>query len=142
MTPAAVPASSPDLLALLTPAMAELCRSIGEAALLALLGKHGGGRLYIPEAVPIGGPLVTLVGVPAAAHLVAHHGREYMQLPLCKAWRVHMLSRTGLSQQAIAYQLGMHRVSVARILSAPARGQHAARRGGKPGGPGQMRFDV
>ena len=110
----------------LPPGFAEVGDLLGMAPLMALLERHGGTRLHIPQAAHEGHPLTGLLGAEAARILVAQYGGDTIHVPLCKAWRAAMLRGEGLTYAAIARRLGMVEQSVYKLLrpadTAPPRG--------------------
>ena len=93
-----------------------LADALGDRALLALLEAHGGTRLSVPRGVAPFDPLAVLLGTAAAERLAREFGGSVLSVPLCKQWRASLLRGQGLTYAAIGRRLGMHEMSVHRLI--------------------------
>lgn len=59
----------------------EIAELIGMAAMLKLVAKYGGVRLYVPKTIATGHDLVELIGRQAAETLADHFGGEMLEIP-------------------------------------------------------------
>jgi AraC-like DNA-binding protein len=114
--------------------LAHLVNAIGVAATLRLIEVHGGTRVYVAQEDQVnqGTVLARSVGLEAARRLGTLYGREWLPVPLARAWRVQLYKAQGATVKAIATRLGMTESGVARILrdtsAAVQRGRPRARR--------------
>jgi hypothetical protein len=61
--------------------LAKLIEVIGIAPALRLVERRGGGRLYVPQKLDPGHPLVHLLGVDAAHRLIAQYRACVLEVP-------------------------------------------------------------
>ncbi|MBR0644008.1 hypothetical protein [Plastoroseomonas hellenica] len=101
------------------PAELEFLSSrMSREALLRLLDRHGGTRLYIAKTVTADMPLARELGMDAAAALALYRGGEYLKVPMAKAWRARCYQAQGASYPVIARRLGATEKAVWGWLSA------------------------
>ncbi|WP_186301480.1 Mor transcription activator family protein [Denitromonas halophila] len=110
----ATPADNEALLALLPALLADIARLIGVPGALKLIDRHGGTRLYVPEQIPRGHALVTLLGHGEALLLAERYGGDRIDIPVAHGWRRAMRNaaimherRSGTPQPAVARRYGM-----------------------------------
>lgn len=95
-----------------------LAHEIGPTAALLLCAFSGGRTCYVPDTIPVGHWLRSLLGDEGASKLVMAHGGETLSIPTCeltpirRAGMVHALRRHGLTDRLLARVIG---VSLNRI---------------------------
>lgn len=93
----------------------RLVRLIGVEATVNLIEAAGGLRFYVP-ATPTP-RLISIVGETAAKKLSAAHGRNYLHVPLARAWRVLVYQARRMSYPQIARRAGCTESAVWKALS-------------------------
>nr|WP_298797460.1 hypothetical protein [uncultured Acetobacter sp.] len=83
-----------------------LVDAVGEEAALEFIEANAGKRLYIPQN-PNDCLLAELYGPELARAVCQYRGGEQYQVPLVKAWRVHVLANRGLNSNEIAVRTGL-----------------------------------
>lgn len=95
-----------------------LTDAIGAEALLTLIEKHGGRRVFIPVKPNQGSKLAREIGLKAAQALANLRGGEEIKVPLARPWRVRLYRSRGATWAAIAGRLGITESQVGKLLQA------------------------
>ncbi len=91
---------------------------IGVDATYRLVAGLGGLRIKVPSRARAGSALARTIGAEALRHLVEVYGGNFINVPLCKVWRVRVLRvRDHLSYSEIARALHMTESTVYRYLA-------------------------
>ena len=102
------------------PEIEQLLGLIGENATLRLVELHGGTRVYVPDGLRKANHLARDLGEEAAQLLAAEFGRDYLRVPMVKAWRARIYHARGESYRAIALKLGCNESTVFQYVRARA----------------------
>lgn len=108
--------------------MLRLIDVVGLPAVIALVREYGGTGVFIPLPENIHGThrVAELIGLDNMRRLAELHGREYLEIPLCKqAMRaarnadIAAKARNGWSQAEIARHYGLTLRAVSMIINSP-----------------------
>lgn len=105
-----------------TSEVAHLVQLIGAEATLALVERWGGTRLYLPERPNPDGELWAVVGADAARYLSERYGREQIEVPGARQWRILIYRGRGMTHAQIARATGCTERNVRRTLARAAEG--------------------
>jgi len=100
----------------------EIVAVIGVDATIALAGAFGGQRIYIRAQCDPNSRLARAVGIEAAQRLCDDFHQTDLAIPLTlkRELQVRLAAARGLTNGAIADEVGCHERTVQRILSRPA----------------------
>jgi hypothetical protein len=98
----------------------DIADLVGWDAAVALSGRFGGTRLYLPRAPRDGSQIALVVGLDPARQIGEAFGGEYLRVPLRvgKHARILALHRQGKSVRLIALELNCADRTVERVLAA------------------------
>lgn len=99
-----------------------LVEVLGQDDTLRLIEAKGGTKLWVPSGVNIGpdrlrDELEAEFGAPMVKALIQVYGKGYINVPLCRDWRIALYHQRGLAQPAIALKVGCHVETVRRHLN-------------------------
>lgn len=102
-------------------------RILGVEGAVTFFLNYGGSELYIPRNPRPGAPLVSLLGMDAAAALGAAADRLPKRVPTAKPWMALVSHAQGLRVSEIARTLHVSDVTVRKWIKAAPLGQHQDR---------------
>lgn len=97
--------------------VAHLVALIGPEATLALVERWGGTRLYLPKSSTSDSELWKVVGGDAARYLSERYGREQIEVPGARQWRILVYRGRGMSHAQIARATGCTERTIRRFLA-------------------------
>ncbi|QDH13829.1 hypothetical protein E3E12_06110 [Formicincola oecophyllae] len=96
--------------------LAWLVDEAGEDTVFTFIESLAGQRIWVPAQHIADSQLARLWGHPLAQALAARHGGCYIEIPLCRPWRVRKLLAQGCSHNEICARVGVSRRYVAKHL--------------------------